>query len=77
MTTKSQDGLLGLTLVALLVTLGGDLLGMTLLVAVGVTSFSLALIGLLALMTVSLVVGVSRTSGPDMHDPLLADRTYL
>lgn len=76
MTTKSQDQLLGLALVALLVTIGGEILGATLLVAVGVTSFFLAVAGLLTLMTVSLAVGVSRTSGPDMRAPVLADRDY-
>ncbi|QHS16562.1 hypothetical protein GWK26_05010 [haloarchaeon 3A1-DGR] len=71
MTTTSQDRLLGLTLVALLATMGGELLGMTLLVTIGVTSFFLAVAGLFALMAVTLVVGVSQLSGPDMYDPIL------
>lgn len=76
MTTKSQDRLLGLALFALLVTIGGEILGMTLLVTIGVPSFFIAVAGLLALMTVSLVVGISRTSGPGMRAPVLADRDY-
>ena len=77
MSTKSQDRLLGLALLSLLVAFGGDLLGMTALIAVGVASFSLAVAGVLALMTVTLVIGVSRVSGPDMHDPTLADRASV
>lgn len=70
MTTKTQDRFLGFTLVALLLTIGGELLDMTLLTTVGVTSFFLALGGLFALMTVTLVGGVSRRSGKDIYDPL-------
>jgi hypothetical protein len=73
MTTKSQDGMLGLTLLALLVTVGGETLGMPLLVAIGVTSFFLAVGGLMALMTISLILGLRRTTGPDMRDSLIAD----
>ena len=76
MTTKSQDRLLGLTVVALLAAFGGEFLGSAFLVAVGVAGLFLALAGLFALMTLSLVVGVSRTSGPDMRDPILADRDW-
>jgi len=65
--------MLGLTLLAFLVTIGGELLGMSLLIAIGVTSFFLAVGGLMALMTVSLIVGLSRTSGPDMDDPFSTD----
>lgn len=76
-TTKTRDRLLGLTLVALLATIGGELLGMTLLVTIGVTGFFLALVGLFAIMTVTLVVGVSQTSGSKIYDPTLADRACL
>ena len=74
MTTRTQDRFLGLTLVALLLTLSGELLRMTLLTTVGVTSFFLALVGLFALMTVTLVDGVRQRSGRDIYDPVLADR---
>jgi hypothetical protein len=77
MTTKTEDRLLGLALISLLATFGGELLGTALLVTIGVTSFFLAVAGLLAVMAVTLVAGVSQTSGPDMHDPLRADRTRL
>ncbi|WP_241996624.1 hypothetical protein [Halorubrum sp. SD626R] len=77
MTTKYEDRLLGLAVVALLAAVGGELLGATLLVTVGVTGFFLAVGGLLALMTVTLAVGLSRVSGPDMSDPELADRVGL
>ena len=74
MTTKFEDRLLGLAVVAFLAAMGGELLEATLLVTVGVTGFFLAVGGLLALMTVTLAVGLSRASGPDMSDPELADR---
>jgi len=77
MTTRSQDRLLGLAVASLVVTFGGDLLGLMPLVTVGVASLFLAVVGLLALMTASLVVGVSRISGPDMHDPVLSEQTPL
>ena len=77
MTTKSQDRLLGIAVVALLVTFGGELFGMTLLVSLSVTGFFLAVVWLLALMTVTLIVGVSRTSGPDMDDPMLTSHTSV
>ena len=73
MTTKIRDRFLGLTLVALLVTIGGELLGMTLLVSLGVTSFFLAVVGLFALMTVTLVVGVTQRSGTVTDDPVRTD----
>lgn len=69
MTTRSQDRLLGLSVFSLLAAIGGELLGMTLLVTIGVASFFLAVAGLLALMTVTLVVGVSQNTAPDMRDP--------
>lgn len=73
MTTQTRDRFLGLTLVALLVTIGGDLLGMTLLVALGVTSFFLAVVGLFALMTVTLVVGVTQRPGTATYDTVPTD----
>ena len=77
MTTKSQDRTLGLAVLAILAAIGGELLGATLLVTIGVTGFFVAVAGLLALMTVSLIIGVSHVSGPDMRDPVLADRDPL
>ena len=77
MTTKSQNRTLGLAVLAILAAIGGELLGAPLLVSIGVTGFFLAVAGLLALMTVSLVVGVSHISGPDMRDPVLTDRDPL
>ncbi|MFC7026415.1 hypothetical protein ACFQJ5_00425 [Halomicroarcula sp. GCM10025324] len=74
--TTTQDQFLGLALLALLVTLGGELLAVTLLVTIGVTSFFLAVVGLFALMTAALIVGVSQRSGPDMYDPVLIDRSH-
>ena len=75
MTTKTQDRLLGLTVLALLVTIAGELLATTLLVTVGVTTFFLAVVGLFTLMTATLVIGVSERSGSDVDDPVLADPT--
>ncbi|MFC7185799.1 hypothetical protein [Halorubrum yunnanense] len=77
MTTETEDRLLGLTLLSLLAAIGGELLGIASLVTVGVTGFFLALAGLFAIMTVTLVVGLRRLSGPDMYDPVLADRAPL
>lgn len=74
MSTQSQDRLLALALVSILAAFGGDFLGLTPLIAVAVGTFAIAVAGLLALMTVTLVIGLSRASGPDMHDPVLADR---
>lgn len=74
MTTKAQDRLLGLTLIALSVTIGGEMLGMTLLTTVGVTGFFIALLGQFVLMTVALVGGVGRRSGRKTYDPVLADQ---
>lgn len=77
MTTKSEDRLLGIALVALLAAMGGELLGMTSLVGIGLTGFVLAVTGLFALMTVTLLVGLGRTSGPDMSGSILTERTPL
>ncbi|TKX78575.1 hypothetical protein EXE53_20495 [Halorubrum sp. SD626R] len=71
MTTTSQDRLLGLAVLALLAAVGGDLLGTALLTRVGVTGFFLAVAALLAVMTVTLVVGLTRASGPDMRDSVV------
>ena len=76
MTTKTEDRLLGLAVAALLTTAAGEVFGISLLVALGVTSFALALVGLLVVMPLALLVGLSRTSGPDMHEPTTADRTH-
>jgi hypothetical protein len=74
--TTIQDQFLGLALVALLVTVVGELLAVTPLVTVGVTSFFLAVVGLFALMTAALIAGVSQRSGPDTYDPVLIDRSH-
>lgn len=76
MTPKTRDRFLGLSIAALLVTIGGDLLAMPLLLTVGVTGFFLAVAGLFALMTVSLVVGLRQRSGPDAPDPVLAEPAF-
>ena len=76
MTTKTEDRLLGLAVAALLTTAAGEVFGISLLVALGVTSFALALVGLLVVMPLALLVGLSRTSGPDMREPTTADRTH-
>lgn len=72
----SQDRLLGLAVVALLTTMGGELLGVSLLVTAGVTGFFVAVAGLLAVMTFALIVGVSRTTNPDMLDSPIVDRAH-
>lgn len=54
--------------------IGGGLLGMPLLLTIGVTSLFVALMGLFALMTVSLVGRVIRGPGADIFDPVVADR---
>ncbi|TQQ82848.1 hypothetical protein EGH24_05250 [Halonotius terrestris] len=76
MTTKTEDRLLGLAVAALLTTAGGELLGISLLVAAGVTGFALALAGLFVVMPLSLLVGLSRISGPDMRDATVTERTH-
>jgi len=76
MTTKLEDRLLGLAVAALLTTIGGELAGAAALVTLGVTTFALALAGLLVVMTLSLLVGLSRLSGPDMQPVPSTDRTH-
>ena len=76
MTIKSENRLLRLAIAALLTTAGSELLGVPLLVAAGVTGFALAFVGLFVVMPLSLLVGLSRTSGPDMHETRSADRTH-
>jgi len=76
MTTKTEDRLLGLAVAALLATIGGELGGAAALVTLGVTTFALALLGLLIVMTFSLIVGLSRSTGPDMHAVATADRSH-
>ena len=76
MTTKTEDQLLGLAVAALLTTIGGELGGVAALVTLGVTTFALALLGLLVVMTLSLIVGLSRSSGPDMHPVATTDRAH-
>ncbi|MFW6318442.1 MAG: hypothetical protein ACOC06_08255 [Halorubrum sp.] len=75
MTTKTEDRLLGLAVAALLTTLGGELLAIPLLVAVGLVGFFTALPLLFAVMTVTLAVSLKRSSGPEMRDPAIVDRT--
>lgn len=76
MTTKTEDQLLRLAVAALLTTIGGELGGVAALVTLGVTTFALALLGLLVVMTLSLIVGLSRSSGPDMHPVATTDRSH-
>jgi hypothetical protein len=74
MTTNAEDRLLGLAVAALLTAIGGELAGIAALVTLGVTTFALALATLLVVMTLSLLVGLRRTSGPDMHPVAATDR---
>ena len=76
MTTNTEDRLLGLAVAALLTTIGGELAGVAALVALGVTTFALALAALLVVMPLSLLVGLSRSSGPDMHPVGTTDRPH-
>ncbi len=75
MTTNAEDRLLGLAVAALLTAIGGELAGVAALATLGVTTFALALATLLAVMTFSLLVGLRRTSGPDMHPVATTDRS--
>lgn len=75
MTTNTADRLLGLALLALLAAAGGELLAVPLLTAVGVAAFFGSLAGLLGSMTLSLLVGISRLSGPDMRPATRFERT--
>ena len=76
MTTEVEDRLLGLAVVALLTTIGGEFAGAAAVVSLGVTTFSFALAALLVVMTLSLVVGLSRLSGPDIQPVTSTDRTH-
>ena len=74
MTTNTADRLLGLALLSLLLTAVGELLAVPLLATVGVAAFFVSLAGLLGSMTLSLLVGISRLSGPDMRPATRAER---
>ncbi|WP_435075735.1 hypothetical protein [Halorubrum sp. HHNYT27] len=74
MDTKSEDRLLGLAIVALLTTIGGELLGSQLIMTVGVTVFVLSLVALFAVMSVVLAVNVARTSELNALDPAMSER---
>jgi len=76
MTTKTEDRLLGLAVAALLTAIGGELAGVAALVALGVTTFALAIAALLVVMPLSLLVGLSRSSRPDMHPVGTTDRPH-
>ena len=76
MTTHLGDRLRGLAVVAPLTSIGGELAGAAALVARGVTTFAFVLAALLVVMTLSLVVGLSRLSGPDMQPVTSTDRTH-
>jgi hypothetical protein len=76
MSLNAEDRLLGLAVVALLTTIGGDIAGVTALVSLGVTAFALALATVLLVMTISLLVGLSRSSGPDMQPVSTTDRVH-
>jgi len=56
--------------------MGGELFGVDPLVTLGVTGFFVAVAGLLATMTLALIVGVSRTANPDMLDSPIVDRAH-
>ena len=74
MTTTLEDRLLGIALWALLLAAGGELLAVPLAVTLGVGAFFLALAGLLVSMTLTLLAGLTRLSGPDMRAPSVTDR---
>jgi hypothetical protein len=74
MTTNTADRLLGLALLSLLLTAVGELLAVPLLATVGVAAFFVSLAGLLGSMTLSLLVGVRRLSGPDMRPATRTER---
>lgn len=70
-----QHRLIGIQLLALCLTFAGELLDVSILVTVGVTGFFLALFGLLAVMSVALAVGLTRTDGPQMLGPSAGSRS--
>lgn len=70
-----QNRLVGVQLLALLLAFAGELLGVSILVAAGVTGFFLALFGLLATMSVALVASLGRTGGPEMLPPAVDVRS--
>ena len=76
MTTIAEDRLLGLAVAALLTAIGGELAGIAALVTLGVATFALALASLLVVMTLSLLVGLTRISGPDMQPVATTDRPH-
>lgn len=76
MTTNTEDRLLGLAVAALLTTIGGELAGVAALVILGVATFALALAALLIVMTLSLLVGLTHLSGPDMQPATMNDRAH-
>jgi len=73
MDTKTEDRLLGLAAAALVATLGGELLGSQLLIAVGVAGFAVAIATLFAVMTAVLAVSVARSPELDAFDPTAAE----
>ncbi|WP_435099115.1 hypothetical protein [Halorubrum sp. N11] len=74
MNTKSEDRLLGVASAALIVTIGGELLGSQLLVTVGAAGFVIALLALFAVMSVVLAVGVARLPELNGPDPTVTER---
>jgi len=74
MHTKAEDRLLGLALVALLTTMGGELLGSQVLIAVGAAGFAVAIAALFAVMSVVLAASVARSSELNAPDPTAIDR---
>lgn len=67
MTTMIEDRLLGLAVAALSITISGELAGIGSLATFGATTFAAAIAALFVAMPLSLLVGLSRTSGPDMQ----------
>ena len=74
MYTKSENQLLGLALVALLATIGAELLGSPLLVTIGIGVFALAVVALFAVMSVVLAVSVARGSDLNALDAAATER---
>lgn len=73
MDTKSEDRLLRLAVLALLTTIGGELIGSDLLMTVSLAVFALALVSLFAVMSVVFAVGLAHDSKLPALDSEIAD----
>lgn len=76
MRKRLQHRLIGAQLLALLSPFAGELLDVSILVTVGVTSFFLTLFGLLGAMSVALVAGLGRTDSPGTLEPAAEVRSH-